>query len=73
MAAEIRSGVVVGHENLFPDVGYHKRRPFAQYDISPSGDRFVMLRSVEADGPAQADLLMIATNWFEELKRLVPN
>jgi Tol biopolymer transport system component len=36
------------------------------YDISPDGQRFVMIR---AAGEAQINVVL---NWFEELKRLVP-
>ena len=38
-----------------------------QYDISPDGQRFLMLKKDET--PAQIHVVL---NWFEELKRLVP-
>ena len=37
------------------------------YDISPDGQRFLMIRRDQA--PAQINVVL---NWFEELKRLVP-
>ena len=37
------------------------------YDISPDGERFLMITS-----EAQPNELHIVLNWFEELKRLVP-
>jgi len=40
---------------------------FQYYDISPDGQRFLMIRTDEA--PAQINVVL---NWFEELKRLVP-
>ncbi len=41
---------------------------YQYYDISPDGQRFLMLK--EAGGePAQINVVL---NWFEELKRLVP-
>jgi len=46
-----------------------------KYDISPDGQRFLMLKEVEqteeTSAPTQ-DALIIVQNWFEELKRLVP-
>ena len=36
------------------------------YDISPDGQRFVMIKE---EGEAQINVVL---NWFEELKRLVP-
>ena len=41
---------------------------FQYYDISPDGQRFLMIKEVEA-GQAQINVVL---NWFEELKRLVP-
>ena len=43
------------------------------YDVSPDGQKFLMLKN--ADAPAQASIaprIVIVQNWFEELKRLVP-
>jgi serine/threonine-protein kinase len=37
------------------------------YDISPDGQRFLMIK--EGEGSAQINVVL---NWFEELKRLVP-
>ncbi|MDA2939052.1 hypothetical protein MYX75_12425, partial [Acidobacteria bacterium AH-259-A15] len=43
------------------------------YDISPDGQRFLMIKrgrqTEEASAPTQ---LIVVLNWFEELKRLVP-
>ena len=44
-----------------------------QYDISPDGKRFLMIKEAgeteETSAPTQ---LIVVENWFEELKRLVP-
>ena len=43
------------------------------YDISPDGQRFLMLKN--ADAPTQSSnvpRIVIVQNWLEELKRLVP-
>ena len=39
----------------------------ANYDVSPDGQRFVMVRHDSAAGR-----ITLVLNWFEELKRLVP-
>jgi serine/threonine-protein kinase len=39
------------------------------YDLSPDGRRFLMLRSEEESGPKHINVVL---NWFEELERLVP-
>ena len=46
-------------------------RSFPDYDVSPDGQRFLMLKANEqAQGaPAQINVVL---NWFEELKRRVP-
>jgi len=38
------------------------------YDVSPDGQRFLMIKGEEV-GAAQINVIL---NWFEELKRLVP-
>jgi hypothetical protein len=40
------------------------------YDVSPDGQRFLMLKpSEQAQAPAQINVVL---NWFEELTRRVP-
>ena len=39
------------------------------YDVSPDGQRFLMLKPVEEAAPRQINVVL---NWTEELKRLVP-
>jgi eukaryotic-like serine/threonine-protein kinase len=42
------------------------------YDISPDGQRFLMIKEGGADGTAAPASLIVVQHWFEELKRLVP-
>lgn len=42
---------------------------FAQYDVTPDGERFIMIRDLES-WPTQ---IQIVQNWFEELKQRVPS
>ena len=44
-------------------------RQTANYDVSPDGERFVMLEGVEG---TRGSGISVVLNWFEELKRLVP-
>ncbi len=49
----------------------HSNPPgFQYYDISPDGQRFVMLK--EGDLSEAQGQINVVQNWFEELKRLVP-
>jgi len=41
----------------------------SNYDISPDGQRFVMVKETEDQEAGQINVVL---NWFEELKRLVP-
>ena len=43
----------------------------ANYDVSPDGQRFLMLRPSEQTGAAPTQINVVL-NWFEELKRRVP-
>jgi serine/threonine-protein kinase len=44
---------------------------FPYYDVSPDGQRFLMLKPVEAETAAPTQINVVL-NWFEELKRKVP-
>jgi Tol biopolymer transport system component len=45
-------------------------RSFQDYDVSPDGQRFLMLKAIEqAQSPDQINVVL---NWFEELKQKVP-
>ena len=41
----------------------------ANFDVTPDGERFVMVESGAEPPPAQLNVVL---NWFDELKRLVP-
>ncbi|MCZ6878519.1 MAG: protein kinase, partial [Acidobacteria bacterium] len=41
----------------------------SNYDITPDGQRFVMVQATQESAPAQ---IQVVLNWFEELKRLAP-
>ncbi len=62
----------VREDVLFPMDGYLTASAHAMYDVSPDDQRFVMLR-IGAEVAAAAAEVILVTNFFEELKRLVPN
>ena len=43
-----------------------------RYDISPDGQRFLMIKEGGADGTAAPASIIVVQHWVEELKRLVP-
>jgi Tol biopolymer transport system component len=45
--------------------------PFRGYDVTPDGQRFLMVREVPQQ-PARVSQMVLVQNWLEELKRLVP-
>ena len=66
-----------GTVNLLFDLGPYWRpsggAPWRRIDISPEGDRFLMLKEGSgSDETAAATSIIVVLNWFEELKRLVP-
>jgi len=54
---------------LFDDTSYRLGNVGTNYDVAHDGTRFLMLRE---DSEAPSRPLNVVTNWFEELKRLVP-
>jgi hypothetical protein len=45
--------------------------PGRVYDISPDGQRFLMIRTGSGSGTERPQIVVVQ-NWLEELKRLVP-
>jgi serine/threonine-protein kinase len=75
MAVSIQRGPTFAAGN--PQVLFEGRYAAPQvgrvYDVSPDGRRFLMLKESESGAEAQPPQLVVVLNWFEELKRLVPN
>ena len=44
----------------------------ATYDVSPDGQRFLMIKAPGTDAGAAPPALIVVQHWDEELKRLVP-
>ena len=45
--------------------------PVPNYDVSPDGQRFLMLKPDEQTSSSVTQIVVVQ-NWFEELKRRVP-
>jgi len=56
---------------LFEQPGYQGNWPIRGWDISPDGQRFLMVK-MEERKPQPVTEMILVHNWFEELKRLVP-
>jgi hypothetical protein len=56
---------------LFEQPDYSRGSPIRGWDISPDGQRFLMVKAEERKPKPVTEMILIQ-NWFEELKRLVP-
>jgi hypothetical protein len=43
---------------------------YSSYDVSPDGQRFLMLKTNEQAAPTQINVVL---NWFEEVKQKAPS
>ena len=55
---------------LFSGSGYRISTFHRQYDVTPDGERFLFIRRVGAN---QQSRMILVQNFFEELRRVVPN
>ena len=55
------------------DTTYAEPNPTRHYDVSPDGQRFLMIKDSAAGDPnATPASMVVVLNWFEELKQRVP-
>ncbi len=59
---------LVVKEGYFTNLNWWGR----SYDISPDGQRFLMIKEGGADGTVAPTSIIVVQHWVEELKRLVP-
>jgi len=54
--------------------GQFEPGPFqiANYDVSPDGQRFLMIKPDEQSSSSSPTQIVVVQNWFEELKQKVP-
>ncbi len=72
MAVAVETGPVfsAGTPRLLFEGQYFSQTLAANYDVSPDGQRFVMISEDELEAPTQINVVL---NWFEELKQRVPS
>ena len=61
----------VGAAHLLFEGPFRVDGPFRGYDVSPDGQRFLMVRAVEQP-PARITQMVLVQNWFQELKAKAP-
>jgi len=59
-------------EILFEGQYLGVRRGGQLWDITPDGQRFLMMKNATPDGDSERNQIHVVFNWFEELKRLAP-
>jgi serine/threonine-protein kinase len=53
------------------DVAFRHGQPFRNYDVSPDGERFLVVREIK-ESQKPINEINFVLNWFEELKERVP-
>jgi hypothetical protein len=59
---------VIVKEGYFTNLNWWGR----SYDVSPDGQRFLMIKDSGADGTVASGSIVVVQHWDQELKRLVP-
>jgi len=49
------------------------RSDIRSYDVSPDGQRFLMIKNIEGSDQAAPPSIVVVLNWAEELKQLLPD
>jgi Tol biopolymer transport system component len=62
---------VTGAPHLLFEGPFRVDGPFRHYDVTPDGQRFLMVRAVDQP-PTRVSQMVLVENWFEELKSRVP-
>ena len=66
---ETEEGLRPGRPRVLFEKELEFAEPWRNYDISPDGERFVMVQIPASTGRGQLEIVF---NWFEEVERLVP-
>ena len=74
MAVEVDTGDTFqrGTPRRLFSMGPYYQGNSVNWDISPDGQRFLMIKQGDVGDQDQPAQLIVVQNWFEELKRLVP-
>jgi hypothetical protein len=68
---ETRPTLTIGRPTMLFEGPFRIDGPFRGYDVTPDGQRFLMVRAVEQP-PARITHMALVQNWTEELKARVP-
>ena len=69
MSVQTDESFTAGNPEVVFEGDYVLERGGPNYDVSPDGERFLMIRPVEG---TSATPQVVVQNWFEELNRLAP-
>jgi hypothetical protein len=69
---EAGSGFAPGSPTVLFEGQYAETLGGRNYDVSPDGQRFLMLKESGPDGGAAQARFIVVENWFEELRQRVP-
>ncbi len=74
MAVPVQTGSTFDRGSPQPLFAWEYRfdGPSRRYDVSPDGQRFLVIKADEAAGDFRAPQIHVVLNWFEELKARVP-
>ena len=74
MAVQVRTdqSFTAGNPAVVFEGSYATPQGGRTYDVSPDGQRFLMIKEGAAADPASRAQIILVQNFFEELKRLVP-
>jgi dipeptidyl aminopeptidase/acylaminoacyl peptidase len=67
----LRPTLTVGAPRMLFEGRYGASALIRGYDVTPDGQRFLMVQAKERPAVSAADMILVQ-NWLEELKRLVP-
>ena len=67
------SSFAPGNPRVVFDGPYLAPNSSRTYDVSPNGERFLMIKAASSDKSSAAPSLIVVQNWVEELKRRVPS
>ena len=73
MDIDASSGFSAGKPRMLFEGSYLQTpASFPWWDVTPDGERFLMLKPVETESSAAPTHINVVLNWFEELKTKAP-
>ena len=71
-AVPVKAGVSAGPPRKLFEGRFVVTRPFRSYDVTPDGQRFLMIQRPDPR-PSRPQELVLVENWLDELRRRVPS